>query len=219
MKKTLLLLLVAMTFMGVNCPFKDGEQVLVECQAVDLSDNPLVKQKINLVSSDTSDISFFINPVVVQQAETDSKGNVSFFLNFNTKKTFFVTGDSTGSLKPLQKFSIPDIKFKNGTIFKMQFDDVTTIKINMMSNQAKLKSGSIYAEHSEGQGGSSLSNNRLNTTFPINTPAFDTTLNVPMFSHAKFTIGGTIITQDTSKWFNKVIDRNGKRDTVFTLKF
>ena len=219
MKKTLLLLLLAMTFMCVNCPFKDGEQVLIECQAVDLSDNPLVKQKISLVSSDTFDTSFFVNPVVVQQAETDSKGKVSFLLNFNTKKAFFVIGDSTSSLKPLQKFSIPEIKLKDGTTFKMQFDDVTTIKIKMVSNQPRLKSGSIFIEHGEGQGGRSFNNNNLFTTFPINTTAFDTTFNAPMFSHAKFTIGGTITTQDTSKGINKVIERNGKRDTVFTLKF
>ena len=218
MKKIILLLLVAITCMFVNCPVKDGEQILIECQAVDLSDNPLVKQKISLVSSDTI-LSLNSNLVVVEQAETDSKGKVSFWLNFNTKKYYFVIGDSTGRLKPIQTFGIPDVKFKDGTNFKMQFDDVTTIKIKMISNQAKLKSGSLHIEHGEEQGGSSLDKNITYTTFPINTPAFDTTLNVPMFSHAKFRIDGTIVTQDTSKRIDKIINRNGRRDTVFSLKF
>ena len=214
MKKTLLLLLVAMACMFASCPRKEGEEIIVTCQAVDLTDSPLAKRKISLVSSDSF---ILLNPVVVQQAETDSKGNVSFTFNYNSKKYFFVTGDSAANLNPIQTYGITRFRVKNSTDFKIQFDNITTIKINITSNKPKLKRGELFVRHSELQDDNSGIIRR--DVFPIGSTTLDTTISVNMFSHAEFDINTSLFAQDTSYWLRKGINRNGKRDTVFIFKF
>lgn len=215
MKKLLFLFAIAMTCIFANCPRKDGEVVTFEGQAVDLTGKALAKQKISLVSSD----SFFLhNPVVMQQVETDTKGNALFSFIYETKKFFFVCGETTGVLQPLQLFVISDFRYKNKKeFFVMQFDSTTTIKIRMVSNKANMQRGDMYVLHTELP---SEANKPIPvTSFPITTRTLDTTLNRTMFKNAAFRIFAQVTTQDTVIWRNQSIVRNGKRDTVFTINF